>query len=116
MPSSEHQSHRFICTGNFAASNNVKGKTTASLEFTDYISKEDIEEQIKKIPFSPKYITHKFTKYTYPIQSSTTRGMITSLKSATEKEEIYLLGRFAEWEYYNMDAAIGAGLDLAKRL
>lgn len=116
MPSREHQSHRFICTGNYAASNNVEGKTTVSLEFTDYISKEEIDEQIKKIPFSPKYLAHKYTKYTYPVQSPTTREMINSLKSVTEKEGIYLLGRFAEWEYYNMDAAIGAGLDLAKRL
>ena len=116
MPGREHQSHRFICTGNYAASNNVEGKTTTSLEFTDYISKEDIDEQIKKIPFSPKYITHKYTKYTYPIQFPTSREMISSLKSVAEKEGVYLLGRFAEWEYYNMDAALGAGLDLAKRI
>ena len=116
MPSPEHQSHRFICTGNYAATNNIEGKTTASLEFTDYISKEEIDEQLKKIPFSPKYITHQYTKYTYPVQSPNTREMINSLKSNTEKESVYILGRFAEWEYYNMDAAIGAGLDLAKRL
>jgi UDP-galactopyranose mutase len=29
---------------------------------------------------------------------------------------MYLLGRFAEWEYYNMDAAVGAAIDLEKRL
>jgi UDP-galactopyranose mutase len=29
-----------------------------------------------------------------------------------EPEGLYLLGRFAEWEYYNMDAAIGASIDL----
>lgn len=26
------------------------------------------------------------------------------------------LGRFAEWEYYNMDVAMGAALDLVKEL
>jgi UDP-galactopyranose mutase len=33
-----------------------------------------------------------------------------------EAEKCYLLGRFAEWEYYNMDVAIGAALDLAARV
>jgi UDP-galactopyranose mutase len=26
---------------------------------------------------------------------------------------VFLLGRFAEWEYYNMDGAIKAAMDLA---
>ena len=42
--------------------------------------------------------------------------MITSLKEILETQGIYLLGRFAEWEYYNMDAAMGAALDLNKRI
>lgn len=115
MPSNEHESHRIICTGNFSPTNNVHGKTTVSVEFTDYISKEDIDKNILKIPFSPKYLTHKYTEFTYPIQHSTTRNMINSLKTILEKEGVFLLGRFSEWEYYNMDAAIGAGLDLSKR-
>ena len=35
-----------------------------------------------------------------------------SIKKLIKPEGIYLLGRFAEWEYYNMDAAIGAAIDL----
>lgn len=116
LPSREYQSHRFICTGNYAISNNPVGKNTASLEFTDYISKEDIDEQMKKIPFNPRYVAHKHTKYTYPVQSSSTRDMISALKTVTEKEGVFILGRFAEWEYYNMDAALGAGIDLYKRV
>ena len=29
---------------------------------------------------------------------------------------LYLLGRFAEWEYYNMDAAIAAAMKLSRQL
>ena len=64
----------------------------------------------------PKYITHKYTKYTYPVQDSKTRVLINDVKHVLEKDNIFLLGRFAEWEYYNMDAAIGAGMDLAKKI
>ncbi|WP_418409958.1 protoporphyrinogen/coproporphyrinogen oxidase [Alistipes sp.] len=116
MPSRAHKAHRIICTGNFAQSNNAKGKLSATIEFTDYISKDEIEANLKKIPFSPKYITHKYTEYTYPIQNISTRKMLDSLKQSTEPQGLYFLGRFAEWEYYNMDAAMGAALDLNKRI
>lgn len=42
--------------------------------------------------------------------------MINGLKKRTEAKDFYLLGRFAEWEYYNMDVAIGAAIDLSKRI
>jgi protoporphyrinogen oxidase len=116
LPDERHNSHRIINTGNFAESNNKKGVKSATLEFTDLINKEDILENLKLIPYSPKYITHKYTKYTYPVQDSKTRVLINDVKHVLEKENIFLLGRFAEWEYYNMDAAIGAGMDLAKKI
>jgi protoporphyrinogen oxidase len=116
MPSTDYESHRIICTGNFAVSNNVAGKLTGTVEFTDEISKEEILDNLSRIPFSPKYLTHHYEKYTYPIQNANTRTMIGELKNTLEANSMYLLGRFAEWEYYNMDVAIGAAIDLNKRL
>jgi protoporphyrinogen oxidase len=116
LPNSFYESHRIICTGNFAKSNNANGKMTATVEFTDYVSKEDILINLSRTPYSPQYITHHYEKYTYPIQNNTTRKMISSLKEKLKKHRFYLLGRFAEWEYYNMDAAIGAAIDLNKHL
>lgn len=112
LPSSKHESHRIICSGNFSPNNNAQGITTASIEFTDFLSKEDILDNLQRIPYHPKYLTHHYEQYTYPIQSSSTRKMITELKKHLRKKNLYLLGRFAEWEYYNMDVAIGAALDL----
>jgi len=112
MPDKEHLSHRIICTGNFSKLNNSDNKLTASIEFTDKISKTDIAKNLKKIPFTPKYLTDHYEKYTYPIQNQKTRELITLLKDKLKKSNFYLLGRFAEWEYYNMDAAIGAAIDL----
>lgn len=112
MPSPKHEAHRIICTGNFSSTNNAAGKMTGTIEFTDYISKEDILDNLTRIPYSPKYLTHNHEKYTYPIQKEDTRDVIKNTKLKTEPEGLYLLGRFAEWEYYNMDVAIGAALDL----
>jgi UDP-galactopyranose mutase len=115
MPDKKHDSHRIICTGNFSETNNADGKLTGTIEFTDSISKKEIIDNLIKIPFSPKYITHHYTKFTYPIQNNTTRKMIKDFKELLEPESFFLLGRFAEWEYYNMDAAIGAALDISTK-
>ena len=116
QPSDAHESHRIICTGNFAPSNNAPGKMTGSIEFTDEISKEDILDNLSRMPFHPKYLAHNYSKYSYPIQKDGTRETIAALKAGLAGSHLYLTGRFADWEYYNMDVAIGAAMDLCKGL
>ncbi|GHT07750.1 hypothetical protein FACS189432_00250 [Bacteroidia bacterium] len=116
LPNRAYSSHRIICTGNFAVSNNSGTQHTGTIEFTDQMTKDDIIMNLAKMPFSPKYLTHKYTKYTYPIQEKTTKNLISDLKKEVEKEQVFLLGRFAEWEYYNMDAAMLAAMNLAERI
>lgn len=116
MPNKTHDSHRVICTGNFSKNNNVDGKMTATIEFTDYISKDDIIDNLNHVSFHPQYITHNYEEYTYPIQDKSTRNLITHIKSELSKDGIYLVGRFAEWEYCNMDVAIGSAMDLVNNL
>jgi len=116
QPSDEHESHRIICTGNFAPSNNAPGKMTGTIEFTDEISKEDILDNLTRMPFHPKYLAHNYSKYSYPIQKDGTRATIAALKAGLACSHLYLTGRFADWEYYNMDVAIGAAMDLCKTL
>ncbi len=120
MPSRLHQSHRIICTGNFAKSNNApslaENRITATIEFTDEIGKDDIMKNLSLIPLNPRYITHKYNQYTYPIQDADTRKMVQSLKQDLEKFDFYSTGRFADWEYYNMDVAVGAAIDLCDKI
>ena len=116
MPSPAHRSHRIICTGNFSRNNNNGDVTTATIEFSEKMTEEEIRTQLELIPFSPAYLAHHWEEYTYPVQDSSSRALIRELKDCLEPRGIYLLGRFAEWEYYNMDAAIGAAMDLDKRM
>ena len=106
----EYQSHRIICTGNFAASNNAGNNLTGTIEFTDYMSLDDILNQLKQIPLHPQYIDHHYSQYTYPIQNVDTRNIVKNLKTELSKMGFYMTGRFADWEYYNMDAAIEAAM------
>lgn len=120
QPSRRHESHRIICTGNFSQTNNdasvPEGRITATIEFTDEISKDAIFENLKLIPLNPQYIDHKYNQYTYPIQDANTRGMIKEFKARLAPFGFYFTGRFADWEYYNMDVAIGAAMDLVNSL
>lgn len=114
QPSTSHDSHRIICTGNFAESNNTHGTMTGTIEFTDYISKEDILDNLNRMPLHPHYLDHHYNQYTYPIQVEDTRKMIKKLKNILSERHFYFTGRFADWEYYNMDVAMGAAMDMCK--
>ena len=116
LPSHEYDSHRIICTGNFSATNRGKGKMSATVEFTDYKTEKEILEQLPKLPLHPKYLSHHYEQYTYPIQDKETRSQIQALRQRLSLQNMYLCGRFAEWEYYNMDAAMASALALSKRL
>ena len=83
-------------------------------EFTDAISEENILKQLEKMTFHQRYITHHFSAATYPIQNIETRTMIQSLKRVLALYNIYFTGRFADWEYYNMDVAIAAAFATCK--
>lgn len=119
QPSDSHQSHRIICTGNFSKTNNsnvINGnRITATVEFTDEISKEDILDNLTRIPLHPRYLDHKYNKYSYPIQDANTRDMIKCIKAKLALNNFYFTGRFADWEYYNMDVAMGAAMDMIKK-
>lgn len=118
QPSRKHESHRIICTGNFSKTNNSEdlpdNRMTATIEFTDAISYEEIIDNLSRIPLNPKYIDHYYNKYTYPIQDANTRQLIKNFKSSLKVFGLYFTGRFADWEYYNMDVAMGAAMDMVK--
>lgn len=118
LPDKKYEAHRIICTGNFAVSNNGTlpyNRITATVEFTDEISRDAIIDNLGRIPLHPKYITHQYNQYTYPIQKKGTREMISSLKQMLASKGFYMTGRFADWEYYNMDAAIEAAMNCIRR-
>lgn len=116
LPGRMHEAHRIICTGNFSENNNAAGKMTATVEFTDEWSTDAIQDNLSRVPFHPKYLTHHYEEFTYPIQERGTRDMIAALKARLAEDGICLVGRFAEWEYCNMDVAIGSAMDLVNVL
>ena len=117
MPQTNTFFHRFLYTGNFSKWNNGnKERLTCTLETTREVSEKAVRKELNKLPGNPKLLSINRSNNSYVIQDKTTRPLISNLKSILAPKGIYLVGRFAEWEYYNMDKAIEASLNLVKEI
>jgi len=118
IPSPRHKAHRIINTGLFAESNTSgeireRGSSTSVLEFSGFVSREEVLNEARGIPGFQRMLGYNYKESTYIIQEHGTRQVVSEAKRSLEKFKIFLVGRFAEWEYYNMDTAIEASLQCA---
>lgn len=114
LPGPEINAHRIIYTGNFSPSNNRGSeRTTCVVEFSGKHSYEFMVEQVKQLPGNLKPLSYNYEPNSYVVQGKETRAQIKAIKDETAANGLHLLGRFAEWEYYNMDKAIEAAMDVS---
>ena len=120
LPDSRYNCHRIICTGNFSKNNNSveipNDRTTGTVEFTDYVPHDSILEELKSVPLHPKYLSHSYNKYTYPVQNKDTRSIVADFKKNLCAKGFFFTGRFADWEYYNMDVAVLAAMKTCNKI
>jgi protoporphyrinogen oxidase len=118
LPENKYSAHRIIYTGNFSKNNNAfdSSRMSCVVEFSGKHSIDDINKELSQLPGNLRPLSHNYQEYSYVIENNDTREIIASLKSHLEKYNIYLHGRFAEWEYYNMDVCIEKSLDLSNKI
>lgn len=116
IPDKNLKCHRIIYTGNFSPFNNKGKRKTCTVEFSGYLTTDEMRVDISKLPGNLIPIAFNYEPNSYVIQYPNTREKIDALKINLEKDNFYLLGRFAEWEYYNMDTAIHAAMKLVDRV
>ena len=117
LPDSDVKAHRIIYTGNFSEANNRGSKRkTCVVEFSGKHTIEGMQAELSKLPGYLHPLAGNYEPNSYVIQEPDTRQRIQQVKELAEPEGLYLLGRFAEWEYYNMDKAIEVGMDVAERV
>jgi hypothetical protein len=115
IPGLSTRAHRIIYTGNFSPNNNPPGgRKTCTVEFSGEVSREDMEKEIKGLPGNLKILDMNYEPNSYVIQSTGVRDKIEKLRSKLMKYKIFPIGRFAEWEYYNMDKAIESAMNVAE--
>lgn len=116
LPEEKFAAHRIIYTGNFSATNNGGNRKTCVVEFSGKQNEEDMRKELALLPGNLEAVAFNYEPDSYIIQHNDTQEKITNLKKQLERYNIYLLGRFAEWEYYNMDKCIESAMALTDRL
>jgi protoporphyrinogen oxidase len=117
IPEEKYLAHRIIYTGNFSDNNNNSStisRKTCVVEFSGKHSVDTMVLELKKLPGNLHPISFNYEANSYVIQNKNTRNIISDLKDKLLKYNIYLHGRFAEWEYYNMDVCIEKSMELSK--
>jgi len=120
LPEPNTKFHRIIMTGNFSPNNNSptlpKNRTTCTVEVSGYCKREDMEQSITSLPFNLKPIAYNYCENSYIIHNHKTKSLVSRLTSQLENKGIYCCGRFAEWKYYNMDAAIASAMQVTAKI
>ena len=120
LPGKQLRCHRIIMTGNFSTSNNSPdlgdSRISCTVEFMGQVDEAVIDESLRLLPFDVKKIAVNFETNSYVIQNDDTRDVISRAKESLIRSQIWLCGRFAEWEYYNMDAAIESAMKVVQEI
>lgn len=113
LPEEKFKAHRIIYTGNFSETNNEgSNRKTCVVEFSGKQDQQEMIKELGNLPGNLKPLAFNYEPNSYIIQNHNTRENIALLKSLLKPYCIFLLGRFAEWEYYNMDKCIEAAMEL----
>ncbi len=117
LPEDKFKAHRIIYTGNFSETNNEgTDRRTCVVEFSGKHDKENMVKELQLLPGNLKPIAFNYEPNSYIIQQKDTREKVRALKKLLAHYNIFLLGRFAEWEYYNMDKCIEGAMELCEEL
>lgn len=108
LPDPETLFHRYIHIGNFF---NPKRNYTIT-EAVGEKSYEEMEKNGRKDPFLIKPLDYHVSNHAYVVfddnYSQNKKAILNYLNSIG----IHSIGRFGEWEYYNMDVCIKSAIDL----
>jgi protoporphyrinogen oxidase len=107
LPDETIKPHRIVYQGNFSKQNTpCKNKSSVGVEVVgDYLSKNIIND-LKKYYDLKEPIDEHYTEYAYVVYDKNRQKNIQKIRAYFDDIGIKLLGRFAEWEYPNMDVCI----------
>jgi protoporphyrinogen oxidase len=120
LPDATTKLHRMIMTGNFSATNTSQsislGRTTCTVEYSGWMSELDMKRELSKLPFNPVPIAYHHCPSSYVVHDHHTSNLVSGFVGKLRSVRIYCCGRFSEWQYYNMDAAIVSAMNVTQLL
>jgi protoporphyrinogen oxidase len=75
-----------------------------------------MESEGKKFPFLKRMVDHNVSERAYVVYDQNYKRAVSGIKTWMGEVGILPLGRFGEWEYYNMDACMESAFRLADGL
>lgn len=117
LPESGTQAHRIIYTGNFSPNNQpANSRKSCTVEFSGRMDVDQMINQLPQLPGNLKMIDYNIEPNSYVIQHKGDKAQIDALKNTLAPKGFYLVGRFAEWEYHNMDKAIESAMNATEQI
>jgi len=80
------------------------------------VARAEMEADAAKLPGQLRPLAHNQEAASYILHDVATERAGATARAALAPHGIHLLGRFAEWQYYNMDKCMEAGAGLLTRL
>tara|TARA_R110001583_G_scaffold56817_1_gene171124 strand:+ start:29 stop:1279 length:1251 start_codon:yes stop_codon:yes gene_type:complete len=112
IPSTDIPFHRLIHIGNFIGSeqNYSISEAVGEVTYQDMIkSGEKIDQLIEPLDYN-------VSDHAYVVFDKNTNTHRNTILNHFENTNIHPLGRFGEWEYYNMDICIKKSIDLVNKI
>jgi protoporphyrinogen oxidase len=112
IPESYNFFHRYIHIGSFYS-------PKQNYSITEVVGEKSYDEMVdngKKDPFLKRPIAYHVSDHAYVVFDENYDSATTAIKNYLDEIGLYTLGRFGEWQYYNMDVCIKSSIDLSKRI
>jgi protoporphyrinogen oxidase len=116
LPEKKYSANRIIYTGAFSPNNNNGSRMTCVVEFNYGEGDSSIERDLASLPGNLKPLSINHVKDAYVIQDHYTRENVARVAAWGSERSFLLAGRFAEWEYYNMDKCIEKALLISRQI
>jgi protoporphyrinogen oxidase len=79
------------------------------------VSREDLIKDGKQFHYLKEPLDYHVSKHAYIVNDHKTHDIKGTMLNYFESQGVHMLGRFAEWNYYNMDMCIYSALQLARK-
>lgn len=110
VPDQSNLFHRYIHIGNFFS-------PVKNYSITEVVGEKSYEEMVengKKDPFLIRPVDYNVSDHAYVVFDENYDSATTEIKEYLKAIDVYTLGRFGEWQYYNMDVCIKSSLEMSK--
>jgi protoporphyrinogen oxidase len=108
IPDAESLFHRYIHIGSFF-------KPVQNYSITEVVGEKSYEEMVengRRDPFLLKPLGYHVSDHAYVVFDENYDTATKLVKAYLDEKGLYTLGRFGEWQYYNMDVCIKSSIDL----